>query len=72
MSTVPETIAAVHLGVRVAGVSLITNLAAGLSPTKLTHQEVMENSKEGAERMTRLLAAALPNLGRAPTGGSPA
>ncbi len=44
MSTVPESIAANHLGVRVTGVSCITNLAAGLSPQKLTHQEVIENS----------------------------
>jgi len=69
MSTVPETIAAVHLGVRVAGISLITNLAAGLSPTKLTHQEVIDNSKLGAAKMTQLLTAAVPHLGRAATGG---
>lgn len=62
MSTVPETIAAVHLGVRVAGVSMITNLAAGMSPTKLTHQEVIDNSKLGAEKMAKLIAAAVPRL----------
>lgn len=64
MSTVPEAIAANHLGVRVAGVSCITNQAAGLSPHKLTHQEVIENSKLGAEKMQRLLEAVIPQLAR--------
>ncbi len=62
MSTVPESIAANHLGVRVAGISCITNLAAGLSPHKLTHQEVIENSKKGAEKLKRLLQAVIPRL----------
>lgn len=62
MSTVPESIAANHLGVRVAGVSCITNLAAGLSPQKLSHQEVMDNSKLGVEKMTRLFEHAIPRL----------
>jgi purine-nucleoside phosphorylase len=62
MSTVPEAIAANHLGVRVCGVSLITNLAAGLSPQKLSHEEVMENSKAGVEKLSRLLVRAIPQL----------
>lgn len=62
MSTVPEVIAANHLGVRVAGISCITNLAAGLSPQKLTHEEVIENSHIGAEKMARLLEHAIPKL----------
>lgn len=62
MSTVTETIAAAHLGVRVAGMSCITNLAAGLSPHKLTHQEVIENSRHGAEKMKRLLRLCIPRL----------
>lgn len=64
MSTVPETIAANHLGVEVAGVSCITNLAAGLSPTKLSHQEVIENSQKGALDLKRLLEHAIPRLVR--------
>jgi purine-nucleoside phosphorylase len=62
MSTVPESIAANHLGVRVAGISCITNLAAGMSSQKLTHQEVIDNSRLGAEKMKRLLRLAIPRL----------
>lgn len=46
MSTVPEAIAANHLGVRVAAVSCITNLAAGISSRKLSHDEVTETAKK--------------------------
>lgn len=69
MSTVPETIAANHLGVRVCGVSVITNLGAGLSPNKLTHQEVMENSKLGALKLRKLLESAIPQLVQRMPGG---
>jgi purine-nucleoside phosphorylase len=62
MSTVPEAITANHLGVRVAGISCITNMAAGLSPTKLSHQEVIRNSRQGSDKMRRLLGAAIPRL----------
>lgn len=46
MSTVPETIAANHMGAKVVGLSLITNMAAGLSAHKLTHEEVTTAAKE--------------------------
>jgi purine-nucleoside phosphorylase len=57
MSTVPEAIAARHLGMRVAAVSCITNLAAGLSHQTLTHEEVAET----ANRVSRPFAAFLRN-----------
>jgi purine-nucleoside phosphorylase len=62
MSTVPEAIAANHLGVRVAGLACITNHAAGLSPRKLTHQEVVENIQLSVKQLDRLLETAVPRL----------
>ena len=44
MSTVPEAIVAAQCGIKCLGISCITNLAAGVSPTKLSHQEVMETA----------------------------
>jgi len=62
MSTVPESIAANHLGVRVVGVSCITNLAAGMSPHKLSHQEVIDNSRLGAGKLRTLLEKVIPRF----------
>ncbi len=64
MSTVPETIAANHLGLRVAALSCITNLAAGLSKHKLTHQEVTDTARRVEKDFASVLMdfiAALPN-----------
>jgi purine-nucleoside phosphorylase len=62
MSTVPETIAARHMGARVISISLVTNLAAGISPTPLSHEEVQETADAARERFTRLVDALLPRL----------
>ena len=62
MSTTIETIAARELGAEVLGISLVTNLAAGISPKPLSHEEVLEAGREAAPRLRRLLggiAAAL-------------
>ena len=53
-----------------AGVSCITNLAAGLSPHKLSHQEVIDISRAGSEKLCRLLEAAIPRLVQRPEGHS--
>lgn len=58
MSTVPEAIVARQLGLRVAAVSCITNLAAGISKEKLSHTEVLET----AERVKKSGAALLKNF----------
>jgi purine-nucleoside phosphorylase len=54
MSTVPEAIVARHCGLRVAGLSCITNLAAGISKNSLSHQEVLrvgQKSRSAAEKL---------------------
>jgi purine-nucleoside phosphorylase len=55
MSTVPEVIVARTLGMRVAGISCITNLASGISPHPLSHSEVIETTKLVAERFESLV-----------------
>lgn len=55
MSTVPETIVARHMGIEVLGISCVTNLAAGLSPTPLSHAEVFEAGKQVERKLADLL-----------------
>jgi purine-nucleoside phosphorylase len=55
MSTVPEVIVARALGMRVAGVSCVTNLASGISPHPLSHAEVLETTKLVASRFEALV-----------------
>jgi purine-nucleoside phosphorylase len=56
MSTVLEAIAARHVGLELMGVSLVTNLAAGLNPEPLDHSDVLAASGEAGDRLGRLLA----------------
>jgi purine-nucleoside phosphorylase len=68
MSTVPESIAANHLGVRVVGISCITNLAAGITQQKLTHKEVMDVSKISSGKLETLLFTVIPKFQKAQKG----
>ena len=63
MSTVPEVIVAAHAGMRVLGLSIATNLAAGVDPdAALTHEEVIETARLRGEDMRRLLLGVLEAL----------
>ena len=55
MSTVPEVLVARAVGLRVLGLSCITNLACGLSLSPITHAEVLETSARASERFARLV-----------------
>lgn len=62
MSTVLETIAARHLGMRVLALSLATNLAAGINPQPLSGEDVLQVGKESAQRVGALLRDVLKQL----------
>jgi purine-nucleoside phosphorylase len=65
MSTVPEVIMARALGMRCAGVSLITNAAAGYTANLLSHAEVIESAQEAAGRFQSLISTFVQTLPQA-------
>ncbi len=65
MSTVPEVIVANHMGLRVLAISCVTNMAAGLGPAKISHDEVIETGEMVRATLVRFLKALLPRLGEA-------
>jgi len=62
MSTVPETIVARHMGIEVLGLSCVTNLAAGLGATPLSHQEVFEAGRQVEHRLASLFERLIPRI----------
>jgi len=65
MSTGVEAMAANHMGMRVCGISCISNLAAGMQNHPLSHKEVQETADRVAEQFQELVTAALGNIHRA-------
>ena len=62
MSTVPEVIVANHLGMKVLGISCVTNMAAGILPQKINHEEVLETGVMVRDTLVKFLKALLPRL----------
>ncbi len=62
MSTVPETISANHMKMRVLGISCVSNLAAGILDQPLTHEEVMEAGDKASDKAVALLTRILEKL----------
>jgi len=62
MSTIPETIAANHMGMKVLGISCVTNAAAGVLDQKLNHAEVLEVGERMKGTLIELLRRIIPRL----------
>ncbi len=65
MSTVPEVIVANHMGIKALGISCVTNMAAGILPQKINHEEVLETGAMVRDTLVRFLKALLPRLAEA-------
>lgn len=63
MSTVVEAIAANHMGMKICGVSCISNLAAGMTNNPLTHEEVQEAADMAAPNFARLVTESVKKMG---------
>ena len=62
MSTAPETVVAAHAGLRVLGISTITNIATGEADSSHNHTEVLDVGREAGPRLARLITALLPKV----------
>ena len=58
----PETIAANHMGMKVLGISCVTNMAAGVLPQKLDHSDILEIGEQVREKLAKLLAQVVPRI----------
>ena len=65
MSTIPEVIVANRLGMKVLGLSMVTNMAAGINGRPLTHTEVIEATRKAAHKFKGLVRGIVERLGKA-------
>jgi len=72
MSVVPEVISARHCGLKVVGVSAITNLAEGLSPFPLSHEQTLKYAAIAAKDLVALIHSFVERLGSIPRAATPA
>lgn len=72
MSTVPEAIAAAACGLRTVAISTLTNLGAGISPTKLDHQEVLDAGAQVKESLETIVRGIVDAAAQSATAGPPA
>ncbi len=63
MSTACEAVAANHMGMKIVGISLISNLAAGLSTVPLTHEEIQASAKETEPKFQKLVTETIKEIG---------
>lgn len=66
MSVVPEVVSARHCGLKVTGVSVITNLAEGMSPFPLSHEQTLKYAAIGAKDLVTLILAFLERVAQTP------
>jgi len=64
MSTIPEVIAARHMGIKVLGISCVTNMAAGILDQPINHEEVLETGERVKAQFVALLRAVIPRIAR--------
>lgn len=64
MSTACEAVAANHMGMRIVGISCISNLACGISPVPLSHKEVQETTDRVAEKFQALVTKIIEEIGK--------